>query len=382
MIDLDIPKCPVYKKCSGCQLQNLSYSQQLDHKQAMSIGILGDYCHVSPITGMYYPLHYRNKISAVFAENRGKAVCGVWQSSSKKIVQNDGCMIEDKISSEIIKDICDIVNQLDIPAFNRYSWTGFLRHVLVRRGFKTGQVLVSIVSANPIFPKRNIFISKLLEKHPEITTIVHGVSSISTELVQPSHETVLFGKGYIEDKLLGLTFRITASSFYQINPVQTEKLYTKAVSLAKLTGKETVLDAYCGVGTIGLCAAKKAGQVIGVESNGAAVKNAISNAKINGIKNTRFYKADATSFIEEMATSGEHCDVIFMDPPRAGSTPEFIRAAASLSPDKIVYISCNIETQARDINEFLKYGYCPTEAHPFDMFPFTNHVESVVLLTR
>ena len=160
------------------------------------------------------------------------------------------------------------------------------------------------------------------------------MSSISTELVQPSHETVLFGKGYIEDKLLGLTFRITASSFYQINPVQTEKLYTKAVSLAKLTGKETVLDAYCGVGTIGLCAAKKAGQVIGVESNGAAVKNAISNAKINGIKNTRFYKADATSFIEEMATSGEHCDVIFMDPPRAGSTPEFIRAAASLSRTK------------------------------------------------
>lgn len=377
-----IPQCPIYKKCSSCQLQNLTYDKQLAFKQGKAVSALGKYCHVSDICGMYYPLHYRNKLSASFEMRRGRVISGIWQSSSGKIVKTDGCMIEDKLSSDIVKTICRLANKLDIPAYDRYSGVGFLRNVLIRRGFKTSQILVNIVSNGPIFPRRAQFIDELISAHPEITTITHSQNSSDTEILHGGRERVLYGDGYITDKLLGCTFKITSSAFYQINPAQTEKLYSKAITLASLTGNETVIDAYCGVGTIGICAAKSARKVISVETNGDAVRCAIDNAHLNGAKNVRVYRADATQFLSDMAQSGDKCDVIFMDPPRAGASREFIEAAAHVGAKRIVYVSCNVETQSRDVALFESLGYTAKSAYPYDMFPFTNHVECVVLMSR
>ena len=382
MENIKFEKCPVYKKCGACQLQNMDYQEQLHYKTVKVIGLLGEYGHVHPITGMYYPLHYRNKVSAAFADIGGRAVCGIWQSASGRIIDSRHCLLEDKKCAEIVSSIRDIVSDLEIPAYDRTNGTGFLRSVLVRRGFSTGKILVALTSVSPIFPKRNIFIDKLLNEHPEITTIVHNFNHSDVEFVYSGRETVLYGDGYIEDKLLGRTFRITASSFYQINPKQTEKLYSKAMELAGLSGKETVIDAYCGIGTIGMVAAKNAKSVIGIELNGASVKNAKSAAHENGIRNIRFYKADASDFMSQAALEGKRCDVIFMDPPRSGSTPEFISAAAGMAPKKIIYISCNPQTQARDLELFMGEGYIPQGIYPYDMFPFTNHVETIVPLIK
>lgn len=382
MDNINCEKCSVYKKCGGCQLQNMTYEEQLHFKEVKVIGLLGEYGHVHDISGMYYPLHYRNKVSAAFADAGGKAVSGIWQSSTGRIVKNDQCMIEDKISAEIIVTIRKLLNELKIPAVKRPSNTGFLRSVLVRRGFSTGQILVALTSVSPIFPKRNIFVSRLLDIHPEITTIVHNVNTSEAEFIYSGKEHILHGDGFITDKILGKTFKITASSFYQINALQTEKLYSKAIKLAGLTGTETVVDAYCGIGTIGLCASSKAGSVIGVETNRVSVKNAIANAKHNKINNARFFCADAAQFLSEMALEGKKCDVLFMDPTRAGSTAEFIASAAALSPRRIVYISCNPETQSRDLAVFQRYGYYTDDIYPFDMFPFTSHVETVCLLSK
>ncbi len=243
--------------------------------------------------------------------------------------------------------------------------------------------MVVVVTESPIFPAKKNFCNALLKLHPEITTIIHNINPYETNLVLGDKENVLYGKGFIEDKLMGCTFRISSKSFYQINPTQTEKLYGTAIEYAGLTGKESVLDAYCGTGTIGIIAAKNgAKNVIGVELEKAAVKDAISNAKRNNIDNIYFYNADATQFINEMADSGEHLDVILMDPPRAGSTEEFLDACVHLSPKRIVYVSCNPETLARDLEYITKKNYKVEKIQPVDMFPHTAHVETVVLLLK
>ena len=238
------------------------------------------------------------------------------------------------------------------------------------------------MTGTPVFPSKNHFVAALREKHPEITTILMNVNPYQTSMVLGENEKVLYGDGTIEDILCGCVFRISAKSFYQINPVQTEILYQKAIAFAGLTGKETVIDAYCGIGTIGLVAAKDAGQVIGVEVNRDAVKDAIANAKRNGIKNAYFYHADAGRFMTEMAKEGQTAEVVMMDPPRAGSDLAFLSSLAALSPKRIVYISCNPETLARDVAWLKKHRYQAEGCWGYDMFPFTVHVETVVLLQK
>ena len=253
---------------------------------------------------------------------------------------------------------------------------------MIRRGFTTGEILVVLVTASPVFPSKNNFVKALREKHPEITTIVQNINGRSTSMVLGDKEHVLYGKGYIEDVLCGLRFRISSRSFYQINSAQTEKLYAKAMELAELTGNETVLDAYCGIGTIGLIASKHAGKVIGVELNQDAVRDAVQNAKKNGITNAQFFCNDAGRFMSHMAARGESADVVFMDPPRSGSTEEFIDAVALMQPKRVVYISCGPDTLARDLRMFAKHGYKAKEAWPVDLFGWTEHVETVCLLSR
>ncbi|MBR4726707.1 MAG: 23S rRNA (uracil(1939)-C(5))-methyltransferase RlmD, partial [Clostridia bacterium] len=375
--------CPLAKKCGGCQLQNLPYPRQLKWKQARAEILLKKFGKVDRILGMETPYHYRNKVQAAFGRTRGgKVISGVYQSGTHRIVAVDSCMIEDAIADAIIVTVRSLLPKFRVQVYDEDQRTGFLRHVLVKRGFATGEVMVVLVGARSYFPMKKKFTAALLERHPEITTVLLNINPKDTNLVLGDREEVLFGKGYIEDVLCGCTFRISAQSFYQINPVQTEKLYGKAMALAQLDADTTVIDAYCGIGTIGLVAAKTAGRVIGVELNPEAVRDAIANAKRNGAQNARFYCADAGDFMQELAAAGETADVVFMDPPRAGSSVKFIEALAALQPERIVYISCNPETLARDLARIVRKGYAVRSITPVDMFPHTNHVETVVLLSQ
>lgn len=375
--------CHASRKCGGCQLMNLSYTEQLQFKQAKAVKLLGGFHRVNKIIGMEKPFHYRNKVQAAFGRTRGgEIISGVYQSSTHNIVKTDSCLIEDKIADEIIVTIRKLVKDFKLTVYDERKGNGFLRHVLVKRGFATGEIMVVLVTGTSVFPSKNNFIKELLGLYPKITTIVQNVNNKYTSMVLGEKETVLYGKGYIEDVLCGLRFRISPKSFYQINPVQTEILYNKAMEFAELSGEENVIDAYCGIGTIGMVASKKAGQVIGCELNPDAVRDAKTNAKINGVENINFFCADAGEFMLRMKERGEKCDVLFMDPPRAGSDKRFLSCAVALLPEKIVYISCNPETQQRDLFYLVKNGYKVKKIQPVDMFPFTSHVETAVLLKK
>ncbi len=378
-----LPRCPLDKKCGGCQLQHLSYEQQLSFKQAKVISLLGRYCRVSPIIGMENPYHYRNKVQAAYGMTRRRQIIsGVYQSSTHHIVNVDSCQIENEIADKIAVTIRKLLPEFQILPYQEDSRKGFLRHVLIRCGFESGQIMVVLVASTPIFPLKKHFVKELLKRHPEITTIVLNINPHKTSMVLGEREEILYGAGYIEDTLCGCVFRISPRSFYQINPVQTEKLYQKAIEFAELSGHETVLDAYCGIGTISLLAAKSAGEVVGVEINGDAVRDARVNSRLNGITNAHFIEADAGQYMVELANEGQKIDVVFMDPPRAGSDMPFLNSLITLSPKKIVYISCNPETQARDLRVLTKNGYRVTKLQPVDMFPYTSHVETVCLLSK
>ena len=376
-------KCPVYRQCGGCQIHNMSYERQLAFKQTGVEKLLSRFGKVEPIIGMEHPYHYRNKVQAAFSIDRNnRIISGVYQSSTHRIVPIDRCLIEDQKADEIIVSIRKMMRSFKMTAYDERSGRGFLRHVLVKRGFATNQIMVVLVVTSPIFAAKKHFVKALLEQYPEITTIIMNLNQKHTSMVLGERETVLYGPGYIEDVLCGCTFRISAKSFYQINPVQTKVLYETAVSYAQLTGKETVIDAYCGIGTIGMVASKAAGQVIGVEVNRDAVRDAIANAKRNAISNIYFHNADAGEFMVEMAHDGAHADVVMMDPPRAGSDEAFLSSVVTLSPKRVVYISCNPQTLARDLDYLVAHGYRVQKIQPVDMFPHTSHVETVVLMSK
>ena len=395
--------CPYAKKCGGCDYQGMTYEKQLKEKQDYVRKNVADFCKVRPIIGMDNPYHYRNKVHAVFdvekrrgnRSNSGKqsakghakaapggVISGVYKAGTHEVINIDSCEIEDELSSAIVRDIRGLLHSFKIKTYDEDTGYGLLRHVLVRRGFHSGEVMVVLVLGSPILPSKNNFVKALRKLHPEIATVVINVNDKQTSMVLGEKETVIYGKGYIEDTLCGCTFRISPKSFYQVNPVQTEILYNKAIEYAALTGKERVIDAYCGTGTIGLIAASKAREVIGVELNRDAVKDAIINAKRNNIRNEQFYNADAGQFMVELAEQKEKVDVVLMDPPRAGSDEAFLSSVVRLAPGKIVYVSCNPETLARDLKYLTRHGYQAVECQPVDMFPWTKHVETVVLLSH
>ena len=377
--------CPVYKKCGGCQLQNLSYPEQLKFKQNKVERLLKKFCKVEPIIGMENPYHYRNKVQAAFYTNKsGKIISGVYQSGTHHVVGIDSCQTEDVVAYKIIVAVRRLMPSFKMTTYNEDTGKGFLRHILVKRGFATNQIMLVLVTGTPVFPSKNNFVKAILKQFPEITTIVQNVNNYNTNLVLGENQKVLYGKGYIEDVLCGCRFRISPKSFYQINPVQTEVLYNTAMEYANLKGNETVLDTYCGIGTIGIVAAKRgAGRVIGVELNGDAVRDAIVNARANNLKNIRFYKGDAGEFMYEASDEDEKPDVVFMDPPRAGSDTKFLDSLIKMSPKTVVYVSCNPETLARDLDYVTKNSdYKIRKIQPVDMFPHTAHVETVVLMSK
>ncbi len=377
--------CPVAGKCGGCRWIDRKYEEQLQEKSKQFAKLMAPYCKPEAIIGMESPAHYRNKVHAVFGEDRKhNMISGIYEAGSHRIVPVDSCYIENEKADAIIVTIRELAKSFKLRAYNEDTGYGLLRHVLIRTGHVTGQIMVVLVLASPVMPSKNNFVKALRDRHPEITTIVVNVNNRGTSMVLGNKEQVIYGKGYIEDVLGGKTFRISPKSFYQVNPVQTEKLYAKALEYAGLTGKETVLDAYCGTGTIGILASDKAGQVIGVELNGDAVKDARMNAKQNNVKNISFYQNDAGKFLVGMASEqgGKTVDVLLMDPPRSGSDEAFLSSVARMKPGKVVYISCNPETLVRDLKYLTKHGYQVKKAVGVDMFPFTDATEAVCLLER
>ena len=377
--------CPVYKKCGGCQLQNLSYPNQLKFKQNKVEKLLKSFGSVEPIIAMDNPYHYRNKVQAAFrTDKNGKIISGVYQSSTHHIVGIDSCQTEDIVADEIIVEIRKMLKSFKLTTYDEKFQRGFLRHVLVKRGFSTNQVMVVLVTSTQNFSSKNNFVKVLVKKFPNITTVIQNVNPYKTNLLLGNFQKILYGKGYIDDILCGCKFRISPKSFYQINPVQTEVLYNKAMDFADLKGKETVLDTYCGIGTIGIVASKRgAGQVIGIELNKDAVRDAVQNAKNNNLKNIKFYQGDAGKFMAEAVDEGEIPDVVFMDPPRAGSDERFLNALIKMSPKTVVYISCNPETLARDLHYLKKNSdYRVDKIQPVDMFPHTASIECVVKLWK
>ncbi len=374
--------CPVRKKCGGCQMLNLPYERQLSTKMAQEISLLGKFCHVEEIHGMDEPYHYRNKVTSAFGWINGKGINGMYQSSSHKIVQNKECLLEDKRCGEIVKICSKIIKEQGITIYDPRTGKGTIRHILVRIGKTTKEIMVVPVTSTPIFPQAKRFCDALISKCPDVTTIVQAINDTKIFLWLGDKEKVLFGKGYIEDILCGKRFRISPKSFYQINPTQTEFLYSKAIELASIEKDTVLLDAYCGIGTIGIIAADKVKAVIGVESNPEAVKDAKINAKLNGTKNIKFYCEDAGELMNKIADSGEKIDCVITDPPRAGCSMQFLRSTVTLAPKRIVYVSCNPETLARDVAYLSKHGYKAKTVIPVDMFPHTEHIETVCLLSK
>ncbi|MBE5947396.1 MAG: 23S rRNA (uracil(1939)-C(5))-methyltransferase RlmD [Lachnospiraceae bacterium] len=379
----DSKVCSISAKCGGCQGQKQSYVKTLEAKQKNLNTLLKKYGKVEPIIGMENPYHYRNKVHGVVSrDRRGNVFTGVYKEGTHYVVPVDECLIEDKKADEIMQSICKLLKSFKIKVFDEDTGYGLVRHLLIRTGHNSGEIMVTIVTVSPVFPSKNNFVKALREIHPEITTVVLNHNDRRTSMVLGEKEQVLYGKGYIEDTLCEKVFRISSRSFYQVNSVQTEILYKTAIDWAGLTGKETVIDAYCGIGTIGLIASDKAKKVIAVESNKDAVKDAIVNKKLNNANNIEFYTQDASPFMTKLATQDVKVDVLFMDPPRSGSTEEFMDAVKVLKPAKVVYISCNPETLARDLEYLTKDGmYKVRRMQGVDLFPWTSHCEMICLLT-
>ncbi len=375
-------KCSCFKRCGGCQLDK-PYAEQIEWKQAKEDRMLSRFCRPKQIIAMSDPYNYRNKVQTVYKVNGSRhIVSGVYQSSKHSVVLTDDCFLEDIRAQQIIATLKDLMADFRILPYNEESGQGLLKHTLIRTSQTTGEVMLVLVTASPVFPAKKNFVHAITEKHPYITTIVQNINKGTTPLTLGDRDIIMYGKGYITDELCGCRFRVSPHSFYQVNPEQTEKLYAQAISCAELKKGDKVIDAYCGTGTIGLIAAKSGADVAGVELNAEAVKDAVSNAKLNKLDNIRFYNEDAGEFMTKLADAGESCDTVFLDPPRAGTTEEFVDSLGKLRPEKIVYVSCKIETLERDLKLLAKIGYKAQLIQPVDMFPHTTGIENVVLLKR
>ncbi len=375
-------KCSCFKRCGGCQL-DMSYLGQLEWKQNKADRMLSKFGKVNSIIGMENPYNYRNKVQTAFRLNsRKQIVSGVFQSGSGNITATDDCMLEDIHCTRAVQAVKKLMPSFKISPFDYKNGRGLVRHVLTRYSRATNQLMVCIVTASPMFPSKQNFVKALIKECPEIITVVQNICTNPMPLTLGNRQNVLYGKGWIEDIVCGKKFRISPASFYQVNSVQTERLYAEAVNSAEISPNDTVIDAYCGTGTIGIICADKAKEVIGAELNASACMDAEVNAKINGLKNISFVNADASDFIEQLAMKNMKADVIIMDPPRAGSDRRFLECAVNLEPSRIVYVSCKIETLERDLKLLKKLGYKAVTIQPIDMFPHTVGIETVCVLKK
>lgn len=372
-------KCRVEKKCGACQYLSMPYSRQLETKRN-DIRNLFPGVNVQPVLGMKEPYHYRHKVYFAFGyDPQGHINAGLFAQGSHKIIFTDACLIQNTSANALMADLCQILDHWHIEPYDEDRHTGTVRYGYIRVSHASKDILLTIVIGSRELPHEKHIVEEITASHPEVKTIILNYNHGTDSMVLGTSERVIYGKGTITDRIDGLQFSISSRSFYQVNPVQTEVLYRTALQLADLHRNENVLDVCCGIGTITLLAARKAGFVIGVEINEKAIQDARRNAIANHISNVTFAAMDAAEFIHHL---GETPDVVFLDPPRAGLSENFLKTLGSLQTDRIVYISCNPETQARDTKILRRYGYRIRTLIPVDMFPFTKHIETIVLLQR
>ncbi len=378
------PLCPVTSTCGGCNFNFISYDEEINLKKEWINRLYqGNFKLKEPIEviKMDNPSDYRNKGQVVLKPLKKEMVAGFYEEGTHKIVSTESCLIQDQMITKIQKKVCQILIKNHYQAYDEDKKRGIFRHILVKRSKSTKEVLVVLITAVENFPGKNNLAKMLVKEIPEITTIVQNVNLRDTSAILGEKEYVLYGPGFIFDLLEGYKFKITAKSFYQVNSLQTEKLYAKAITLANLSKNDILLDAYSGVGTIGILSSNKVKEVLSVELNKDAVKNGLQNAKYNKINNIKFYQNDATEYILKAAADHIHIDVVIMDPPRSGSTKEFINSLIKLKPKKIIYVSCNPLTQVEDLKGLLNY-YQITSGVAIDMFPRTANLEMIVVLTK
>ena len=374
--------CEYKEYCGGCNLQGLSYPKQLEYKQNKINKLLSKFHKVNTIIGMDNPYNYRNKIQVSFGyDDKHHVICGNYIPSTHIIVPIKECMIADELSLEIIRYLKDLIIKYKISIFDEDALRGGVRHIQIR-STNTNEYMVIIVSGTNKLYKQEELIKDLIKKYKEIKTVVLNINRKHTSMVLGETNIILYGKGHVSDVLCGLKFNLSPTSFYQVNKRQTEVLYNTAINLADIKKSDIVVDAYSGIGTISLTLAKKAKEVLAVELNKQATKDAIINASINKIKNVTFVGDDAGHFMAKLAKQRKHIDVVSMDPPRSGASDKFLESINKLKPSKILYISCGPESLRNNLKYLTKIGYTIEVIQPVDMFPFTEHVECVVGMQR
>ncbi|MGM0939891.1 MAG: 23S rRNA (uracil(1939)-C(5))-methyltransferase RlmD [Bacillota bacterium] len=382
------PPCDVYYKCGGCQLQHMSYAMQLAMKQNQVKNVMRKIAHmeqvpVHPTIGMRDPWRYRNKVQIPVGDKHGELITGFYQKRSHQIIDDmDTCVIQDDSNDRLVEAVRRIADRLGIKAYDEKQNRGVLRHIMVRTGRETNDAMIVIVTRTEKLPHQDKLIKELTETYPHIKSIVHNVNSQRTNVILGKKTKVIWGETYIYDTIGDIRFAISAKSFYQVNPPQTKVLYDKALEYAKLGANDIVVDAYCGIGTISLFLAQQAKKVYGIEVVPEAISDAKMNAKLNGITNTEFVVGEAEKIMPWWKAQGLRPDVIVVDPPRKGCEMEFLQAMIEMEPKRIVYVSCNPSTLARDLKILDEGGYETKEVQPVDMFPQTNHVECVTWLER
>ncbi|MRX72681.1 23S rRNA (uracil(1939)-C(5))-methyltransferase RlmD [Bacillus lacus] len=376
--------CPIYSQCGGCQLQHVSYEGQLRLKRKQVTDVLQrigkldmDKVKVHRTLGMQDPWNYRNKAQVPFAEREGGLVAGFYQQRSHEIIDMDRCLIQQAENDHVVQSVKGICRQYGISAYQEEKHKGWLRHVMVRYGAASKEMMIVFITRTGDFPHKAAIIDEITGRFPKIKSIVQNVNPKRTNVIFGNETNVIWGEEYIYDSIGDIQFAISARSFYQVNPEQTKVLYDKALEYAQLSGEESVIDAYCGIGTISLFLAQKAKKVFGVEIVPEAIEDAKRNAELNGIRNAAFAVGEAEQVIPQWYKEGNRADVIVVDPPRKGCDESLLNTIIDMKPKRVVYVSCNPATLARDLNILEQGGYQTVEVQPVDMFPHTMHCEAV-----
>lgn len=381
------PFCPVYDKCGGCAVQHMSYQAQLDFKKdtvLQNIRRIGGLQNikVNNTIGMENPFKYRNKVQYPVGSDKGDIRIGFYETRSHNIIDSNLCDIQPDESNNIRDVVRDFCKDAGIAIYDEKTGKGLLRHVMVRKGFKTEEIMVVLVVNGNKLAKSDELVNKLLEYFPDIKSIILNVNTRNTNIILGDKNICIYGQKYITDYIGSFKFEISPLSFFQVNPIQTEVLYEKALEYAGLSGNETVFDLYCGIGTISLFLSQKAKHVVGVEVVADAICDAKRNAEINGVSNVEFLVGEAEKVIPELYAQGVKADVVVVDPPRKGCDQLLLNTLVEMQPQRIVYVSCNPSTLARDLKYLTEHGFEAKEVQPVDMFPWTGHVEAVAWIER
>ena len=373
--------CPIYEKCGGCQLQHMSYNAQLKWKRQQvvdaveRIGKLNG-MKICDTLGMENPLNYRNKMQFPVGRDEKNLIVGCYARGSHKIIDADSCMIQQEGNNEILRGVKKILRRFNITPYNEDTHKGILRHVCGRVGLN-GDLMIVLVTATKNLPNEKNIVKAIRSEIPRVSSIQQNIQTFHNNVILGRETKILFGKPTIKDKIGGLEFNISARSFFQVNTSQAKILYQTALNFAELKKTDTVIDAYCGTGTIGLFMAKSARKIFGVEIVSSAIEDAKKNARENKIRNAEFFVGDAVKIIPKFLNEGIYFDVAVIDPPRAGCEKKVLETLAAMNPAKIIYVSCNPATLARDLKILDELGYKTKKIQPVDMFPFTSHIESV-----